>query len=244
MSTKNNSNTPKEIGKIIKEGGYDFLDFGCSKGASLRYGIEKLGGKRGLGLDIDPRKVEQTVNNGFDAIVADVTELAQASDIVRFVILSHFLEHMEGFAAARWSIECAVIASNDFVFVQQPWFDSDGYLASKGLKLYWSDWSGHPYHMTTLEFHNIISRMPKVKGWGMYSRKPISKSSNNAIHPLSSPINQHEYNESEHPPKPTVRFGEPVFHEVVLIIQTGDFNIKRIKPKIRVDNIIYEAIPL
>lgn len=38
---------------------YDFLDFGCSQGASLRFGVNTLRGTRGIGFDIDPQKVEE-----------------------------------------------------------------------------------------------------------------------------------------------------------------------------------------
>ena len=72
---------------------YDFLDFGCSTGGSMRFGQQRLGGKRGLGIDIDEQKVAATRMAGYDAECVDLTDPKRFSGKVRFTILSHFLEH-------------------------------------------------------------------------------------------------------------------------------------------------------
>ena len=60
---------------LVKSQCYDFLDFGCSKGASLEWASKVLGGSKGLGIDIDSRKVEQTVSKGFDACEFDILQI-------------------------------------------------------------------------------------------------------------------------------------------------------------------------
>jgi hypothetical protein len=37
--------------------GFDFVDFGCSAGGSIVWAARKFGGRRGLGVDINPGKV-------------------------------------------------------------------------------------------------------------------------------------------------------------------------------------------
>ena len=105
-----------------------------------------------MSLDINPKKVAAARAAGFDAKVADLTKL-DPEDIgtVRFVIMSHFLEHLPDCKAAQACIESACGIAEKFVIIRQPYFDADGYLFSLGLKLYWSDWAGHPYHMSSLE---------------------------------------------------------------------------------------------
>ncbi len=152
---------------------FDYADFGSSKGGSLGYGQNVLGGKRGIGLDIDPEKVEQTRDAGFEAAEIDVTTLVAQPDCVRFVTMIDFLEHLPGIPLAQQCIAAAVEASTEFVFIRQPWFDADGYLFSRGLKLCWSDWCGHPNAMTSLQLYRALSQLKKPFSWRIYGRHLI-----------------------------------------------------------------------
>ena len=58
-------------------------------------------------------------------------------------------------------VEKACSISKDFVFIQQPYFDADSYLFKKGLKLFWSDWRGHPNRMTSLDFNLLLRDLKK-----------------------------------------------------------------------------------
>ncbi|AFZ50434.1 class I SAM-dependent methyltransferase [Dactylococcopsis salina] len=232
---------PQEIKQLICRENYDYLDFGCSNGGSLKFGKSYLGGTKGLGVDINPDKVRQALENDLSAVVADVTELSQLDNVVRFVTLFHFLEHLSGFSAARNCLDAAITASSDFVLVRQPCFESDGYLFERGLKLYWSDWTGHPYAMTTLDFYKIIRGNPKVKAWGVYGRKPISHSKDLAIHPLASPRNQHAYDPAQHPAKPMLPLSANLFYELVVFIQTGNFDLTTLRGVMNIDHVIYET---
>jgi len=232
---------PSTIAQLVASNGYDYLDFGCGEGDSLEYGKQALGGTHGLGLDIKPDKVRETLDRGYDAIVADVTLLEQTTNIVRFVTLCHFLEHLPGFNAAKSCLTAAISAAADFVLVRQPWFDSDGYLFEKGLKLYWSDWHGHPYTMSILDLHKIISRNPKVRNWEIYGHHQIGHSQDPALHPLSSPIDQHVYDPTVHLPKPQISLLEPIFYEVVILIQTGECDISQLRTIVGSDRLIYAS---
>ena len=191
--------------KALKAGAFDFLDFGCSTGGSIGLAQSLFGKGRGLGLDIDPAKVETARSSGHDAMLADLTNLTIPPNLVRHVMLCHFLEHLPGLKTAEQAMASAVRTAREFVYVAQPWFDSDGYLFSRGLKIYWSDWHGHPNRMTSLDFHYVLEALRQrdmILGYRMFARDRISNSRNPVIHPLASRRNQHAYDRKVHPPKP------------------------------------------
>lgn len=211
-----------DVATHLATGQFDFIDFGCSKGGSLSFAKEKLGGRRGLGVDISPTKVAQARHAGFDACLADARELSLHPGTVRFVTMIHFLEHVpNAFDAAR-CLEAACTVARQFVYIRQPWFDSDGYLLSLGLKLYWSDWIGHPNTMTSLELFRILARIQNITAWRLYARRPITSSSHPAVHPLSSPPDQHEWKSELHAPKPEITFTLPVYSEIGCVISLSE----------------------
>ncbi|MFO0687838.1 MAG: class I SAM-dependent methyltransferase [Myxococcota bacterium] len=158
---------------------YDFLDYGCSDGRSLELAVHGLGGVRGLGLDSSTEKVEQAKTRGHDAIEVDATRMPKCRGSVAFAILSHFLEHLPGVRDASRCLRHAIGVSQRFVYVQQPWFDSDFHLFRRGLKLYWSNWTGHTNRMTTLAFHSILQplvRQSRLARYCLYGRDRIASS--------------------------------------------------------------------
>lgn len=215
--------------KKLYAGTYDFLDFGCSQGGSIQLAQSLFGKGNGLGLDIDPEKVARTRELGYDAMVADLTKLPLRANPVRYVILSHFLEHLPGLKTAEQAVSCAVRAARDFVYISQPWFDSDGYLFRRRLKLYWSDWHGHPNRMTTLDFRFLLEFFREkgdIAGYTIFGHGPIFTSRHKAIHPLSSPRNQNSYDVGVHPSKPVIPklFSSPVFTEIQVLADINPNN--------------------
>lgn len=213
---------PKSIEELVP-GAFDFLDFGCSQGGSIKLAQSLFGQGRGLGLDIDPAKVATAREAGYDAMVADLTDPKVRHNLVRYVMLSHFLEHLPGLRTAEQAVTSAVRAAREFVYIAQPWFDSDGYLFKHGLKVFWSDWHGHPNRMTSFDFHYILESLRQreaISGYRIFARDRIQTSRNSAVHPLASPRNQHAYDAKVHPPKPkrVVLFREPVYSEIQLLI--------------------------
>lgn len=214
-----------DLGEALQSGEYDFLDLGSSEGGSLSLAKAKLGGERGIGIDRSPEKVRTAKSKGFEVIQADALDLHGYPNAVSFVTMNHFLEHLPGIREARQCIEAASVVARDFVFIKHPWFDSDGELFRLGLKLYWSNWRGHPNHMTTLELHECISSIRDVDRWAIYGRDQIFDSIHSAIHPVASPDDQHAWEADIHPPKPTVEFNFPVYRETVCLIQMAGSNI-------------------
>jgi SAM-dependent methyltransferase len=204
---------------------FDFVDFGCSTGGSIDFAKKKLGGLRGVGIDIDPKKVESTRSRGVDAILADATDKDQFDGKVRFSILSHFLEHLPSQTIVTKALNTAVHVSRRFVFVRQPWFDSDGDLLAQGLKFYWSDWSGHSMPLTSLQMYVPLAAMLSrgtIARFGLFGYKRISHSSDSRLIPLGGPVNASHYDSALHGPKAEFDLRDNVYAELVTIIARSD----------------------
>lgn len=192
---------PANDGHESESPSYDFYDFGCSNGGSIKFARDKLGGIRGMGLDVDERKVNRTQSLGYDARVVDCTRLVGMTR-VQFVTMLHFLEHLPSRRHAEQCVQSALSVSNKFVYIRHPWFDSDGYMLTKGMKLYWSDWKGHTYHMTTLELHTVLRsvqlKIGKTVYFVMAALHPILSSSDPSVLPLGAPTDSHSYDMEIH----------------------------------------------
>lgn len=178
-----------------------------------------LGGIRGIGLDSNEKKVRTARARGFEVVQENALDLHGYPNSVSFVVMNHFLERLPGFREAKQCINAASVVARDFIFIKQPWFDSDGDLYRHGLKLYWSHWRGHPNHMTALELHDVVAQIADVKRLIICGRNQISGSAHNAVHPIASPRDQHAWEAEIHPPKSTLEFDLPVFTETVCFIQ-------------------------
>ena len=200
---------------------YDFLDFGASKGGSIDYAIKRLGGRHGLGVDNNPEKIRQMRAQGYACTEGDITSLDFPGDSVRFVTISHTLEHLRDLVEVRKTLESAAKVATDFLFIKGPYFDADSLLKAQGLKFYWSDWSGHPCHLTTGQLREILQDLG-LDNYAMMAKSIVEDSSHGAIHPLNSPRNQHEYIPGRHPPKPFVVFDPPLYEEIVCFVQLRD----------------------
>ena len=200
----------------------DFLDFGASKGGCIDFAVARLGGKRGLGIDNDPAKVQRMRDLGYDCLRADILNLDLPENSVRFVTMSHFLEHLHDLDAVRKAIECAARTAQDFLFIQGPYFDADGLLRDRGLKFYWSDWHGHRCHLTITDLQVVLNELA-LGEYLVMGRTPVADSLDPSIHPLASPRDQHDYVAEVHPPKPWCVFDPPLFKEIVCLVRLRCF---------------------
>ena len=90
---------------------YDFIDFGCSNGGSIKWANSVFPGSRGIGIDIAPNKIEATRAAGYDAVLLDALELGTSPRIVDFCILSHFLEQLNSYRDAKAMLTKACAAA-------------------------------------------------------------------------------------------------------------------------------------
>ncbi len=225
---------------------YDFLDLGCSNGASIKLGVDKFKGKYGLGIDIDPRKVEMAKEAGYHAVVGDASKLKDVVSSVRFTIMSHFLEHLPGIKLAKSCIESAIDVSSDFIYIQQPYFEADGLLFKRGFKFYWSDWKGHTFHMTALNFHNILRPLlveNRISRFMIFGDQKVTSSSHNSIHSINSPVDQLHYDESKHPIKVIEDFAFPCYRQLIVVIfKKDDLSLyEEVQSKLRYDVRIFDS---
>ena len=198
---------------------FDFVDFGCSAGGSIDWAARRFGGRRGLGIDVSAAKVAAARAAGHEAMLADAARVEQFTGKVRFSTMIHFLEHLPSIEAARKVTATALSISRDFLYVRQPWFDSDGDLLRRGLKLYWSHWRGHPLPMTTLQAYGLFDdlvRTRRCSRFAIYGRGPITHSGNEAVLPLAAPSDSHQYEPARDGPKPSLPL-EGVFTELVVV---------------------------
>ena len=220
---------------------YKFIDLGCSNGGSLDYFQRMLNGK-GLGIDIDANKVAATKAAGFDAVECDITELELASK-VDIITMNHFLEHIPSVDLVDKIINSSITHVRDYVFIRQPFFDADPYLFSKGLKMFWSDWTGHPNNMTTLEFHNILKPLVtanKIKAFKIYGKGSIRSSADTSVVPISTIKDSHQY-QPNFGHKPIFQFNTPVYKEIIVIIEVNSIKSKFISSEISQSVLLFDS---
>ena len=165
--------------------GYDFLDIGSSKGGSIDFARDKLGGKRGLGVDVNTANIELMRMRGYDCLHGDIAKMTFPAKSVRFAVMNHVLEHMplhKGYKA----VECAMTVATDFIYIRGPYFDADAFLRRHGLKFYWSDWHGHTCHLTTSLLQAMLRGL-HLEDFSILGRTPVNDSLDDSVHPLDSP---------------------------------------------------------
>ena len=207
---------------------YDFVDFGCSVGGSMAFAQKAFNGGVPVGIDIDPKKVARTREAGFHAVLADATAPEQFRSNVRFSILSHFLEHLPDYDTVTKAIRTAVRISDDFVFIRQPWFDSDGDLFRNGLKFYWSDWHGHPMTLTSLQMYRIARdhlASGKIVRASIYGNTPVADTDDECVVPLSVPMDTGKYDAQAHGPKISPPIQLNAYKELVVVLAIRDAEI-------------------
>ena len=200
---------------------FDFLDFGASNGGSIDFARQHLGGDRGLGIDIHRAKVSKMRERGYDCVQGDITRLALSDKSVRFVIISHLLEHLPNRYIVKKAIENAARVATDFLYIQGPFFDADGYLRELGMKYFYSDWAGHTCHLKTTELRQILRDLGLSEGL-YFGVSPTDSSADPFIHPFVSPQNQQKYDSAKHPAKEIVDFKRCVYKEMVAILPLRD----------------------
>jgi len=235
----------EEFVNLLKTEKIEFFDFGCSSGGSLKQSEKDFNVKGiGVGIDNDPKKVKMAREAGHKAFVYDILKIP-AKKTVRFSVMSHFLEHINDLNLVSRLIVQACKVSSQFVLIRQPFFDADGYLMQKGLKLYWSHWHGHPNMMSSLQLYKILSDLRSRDLLGEFSihyKGRISSSADRRVHPISAPIDQHEYDPSIYPQKNMkIDFDTPVFCETFAFISMRNKNHYDLFKRIKVDATIFES---
>lgn len=167
---------------------YDFVDLGCSKGGSIHHCVERFDADRGLGIDLDPAKVERTREAGFDAVVADAAEL-RLDGQVSFISMLDFCEHLPNLEMVQAVIAAAANSARDFLYIKHPSFEGEQRVEAMGLRQYWWDWHGHTAHIRVADYCRIFEEL----GLNTYMIRylgEITHSRHPSIIPTSTPRDQ------------------------------------------------------
>lgn len=200
----------------------DFLDFGASKGHSIDFAKRLFSFDRGVGVDNDPHKVRMMHDAGYECIQADLTNLDWPEKSVKLVVISHLLEHLSDLEEVAKVLETAKKTATDFIFVVGPSFDDDDYLASLGLRFFWSDWTGHTLHLTTDQFVTALERVG-LNDYVLMGSGKVLASQDNCLLPLSAPRDQHHYDPQKHPPKAQFKIDGLIIKEFLCCIRLREF---------------------
>ncbi len=204
----------------LTDGDVDFIDLGCSHGGSINHAMRKFGLSQGIGVDIDPAKVASARTAGNLAVLADATNLDIPEGSVRLVQGLHFLEHLPSRTMSREVIDEAIAAATEAVYFRQPYFDADDRLHELGLKLYWSDWHGHPSHVTISDFVEVMRearQAERLEHYAVFVAGDILDSHDDAVLPLGAPRDQHRYDPAHHSEKAYVPFPFAVHRETIAV---------------------------
>ncbi len=195
---------------------YGFLDIGCSSGGSLDHCTRRFDVQRGLGIDLDGTKVAAARQRGLDAVQGDVLDIA-TRDVVRFVSMMQFLEHLPDFELVERILGKAAELGTDFLYIDHPSFEDEQMLLAHGLRLYYHRWSGHKSHLLCTDFFAMFERLGLLR-YHVRPRGPIRDSRHRAVIPVGLPKNQREYDREQHGPKAEVTFARPVYQHLEIFV--------------------------
>jgi hypothetical protein len=204
---------------------YDYIDLGCSKGDSMLYLQNLFPNKNALGIDTSEKKIDIAMSRGLNVLNIDLFSLPN-SKLTNFVTMFHILEHLNPDEISIYEfIKKTVIISKEFIFIRQPYFDSDESLKENDLKFFWSDWDGHPNRMLYRDFVDIFTRLKEegmIQSYKIYGYLPVKDSKYPAVLPLSAPPNQTDYDKEKHGRKNIIDFKFFAFREIMAVAWIGD----------------------
>ena len=233
----------KTLKSLLLQNNISFFEFGCSKGEGLLWVNQKIS-KKGVGFDIDPKKIEETLKKGFICTDYNILDLKDEK-LVRFSTFFHTLEHLESFSQAESFIVKACQVSYDNVYIRQPFFDSEPYLFYNGLKTYYSHWSGHKNLMTTPVFYYILEYLRNskmIKDYVIAFKEPVKSSQSNIILPITAPVNSLFYDSKIHPAKPNkIIFTYPVYKEILVCLDITGEGYGELWPKFEPSKIVFDS---
>ncbi len=242
LPTDEVKNLPR-LKKYIDDLAIDFFDFGCSHGGAIQW-IMKHTGKRGLGFDLDKKKLRLADEAGLLCTNTDILEI-QGENLVPFVSIFHLLEHLYSRPEAYAFIDKACSVSRDNVIIEQPFFDADQLLFADGFKTYYSHWGGHRNHMTTTDlFYHLrdLKGNNVIRDFTLGYKLPILSSDDKKIHSLESPFNSLEFDAEKHPPKKEhYTFPYRVYYEIIVGIDISGNGYGDVFKKLSPDMIQYDT---
>lgn len=203
---------------------YDFIDLGCSVGGSLKACASAFGVQKGVGIELDPKKVSHSRERGGDVIQADALKL-DVSNVVQFVSACDFLEHLPSLEAVEKVLKNARNAATDFLYISHPSFEGEHYLRSVGLTQYWHNWSGHKAHITISDYCALFANLG-LHNYSIEYVERIGHSGHPSIIPSNLPRNQGPYEERRHGVRPEIGLHEPIWRSQRIFVALRPFSTR------------------
>ena len=203
---------------------YDFIDLGCSNGGSIKHCRARFDAARGIGVDIDPRKVAITREAGFDAIVADARTL-DAERAVSFVTMLDFCEHLPDLGIVEEILAAAARSARDFIYIKHPSFEGQERVEADGLRQYWWNWHGHTAHVRVSDYCSMFDRL----GLNTYKIRYVERINDSAhpcIVPTSAPRDLSAEDAAQITDVKFAEFSPPLWRRQDIFVALRPFSIK------------------
>jgi SAM-dependent methyltransferase len=208
----------RKIHDDLAAGRYAFVDAGCGQGHSTDFCERRFRMRPALGIDWHPESIEEARRHGIDAVCADLLAGSLPPKCVAYCAAVDFLEHLPDEASAVAALRSLGAAAREFVYIRHPSFEDREYLASLGLKVTWTDWSGHTNMMTVADFERVFASLD-WRDYVVVPHMPCGDSRPKAIVPLGAPIDTSEYDSALHGPKPFARFDRTIFGKFDIFVR-------------------------
>jgi 2-polyprenyl-3-methyl-5-hydroxy-6-metoxy-1,4-benzoquinol methylase len=208
---------------------FQFLDIGTKLGDSIKFAGEayNVPPSAGIGIDLEEKFLLEARKDGLAVIKMNALNLAFKNRSFRFALMLHLLEHLKSMDEVVQAISEACRVSRNFVFLITPNFEYTDYLRNLGLKFSWSDWKGHPCHITEAVLKNCLEQL-RIDTFVIEKTTPIKESSFEQIVPFSAPTDTINYDEAKHGAKKSIKFDPPLYSVLECTIYLGNSSHNRL----------------
>jgi SAM-dependent methyltransferase len=204
----------------LEAGEYDFLDFGCGSGESIRFGERHFRARHGLGIEIDGQRAALGRAQGLQIIEGDITQVDIPADSVSFVSIMDVLSLLSDRESTSEVLARAGRAARDVIFIRHPDYSHDGLLETLDLRFTWSGWKAHTNRLLCADLERLFGE----HGWHDFivvPRNPIFDTLHSSLVPHAVRRNAPRYNPEIHPPKTLRAFHPPLYTQMDLLVRVN-----------------------
>lgn len=199
-------------------GDYDFVDLGTRHGGGFVIG-EKLGGRRGVGFDLDAGTAQWNIDQGRDVVCQDVRAIPPGAAGIRFAVCNHVLEHLPSIYDVGSVIAALAAMCSDYLLISGPNFDTEEYLYSHGLKVLHSAMRDHLCKFRTIDLIRILFDLG-LRDFVLGLTGEMADSSSVWIHRGDAPAEGlWMWEAGKSLPKPFITFNPPLHRDFVCVIK-------------------------
>ena len=204
----------------LDAGYYDFLDLGTCDGGGFTI-AEKQGGRRGLGFDLSPPIVRQSLAKNLDVALYDVCDIKASGPRVDFAVCSHILEHLPDLPSIEKVLRSLSSLSRNYILISGPYFEPETYLEGLGLKVLHSLMLDHTCKVRIHQLIQILHRL-ELRDYVIALAEPIVNSDNIWVYAADQPVGPEglwTYDKDQHRPKPKTAFEAEIYRDFVCVVK-------------------------